>query len=82
MPPITLTAHQRSFMNDSGKVQSLAAWVLQNGNHIAVSIRHGACLTQQDQPSKEDTKRMANYLSSDRTSQSDLARLINGFQRS
>ncbi|HKX24637.1 MAG TPA: hypothetical protein VJM46_05360 [Candidatus Saccharimonadales bacterium] len=77
--PLTLTREQQDFMRNGTKVNNLAAWTLRSGNHIAVSVRQAANLTQSAAPTRRDTQHMVDYLSGGSISDSDLVRLINGF---
>jgi hypothetical protein len=77
--PLTLTREQQDFMRNGTKVQNLAAWTLRSTNHIAVSVRQAASLNQCSTPPRRDIQHMADYLSGGGVSDSDLVRLINGF---
>lgn len=76
---LTLTREQESFMRDGTQVRNLAAWVLSTSNHITVKVCRDANLTQSAQPTRRDTQHMVDYLSGGQTDNSDLVRLINGY---
>jgi len=77
--PLTMTREQQDFMRNGTKVFNLAAWTLRSGNHIAVSVRAAAGLSQSAAPTRRDTQHMVDYLSGGTVSDSDLIHLINGF---